>query len=200
MQLVKKCSALSIVLVTSAFLGGCHSEPTHGGVSIDGAGPIRGQRARSAYAVVASPGRVFTDGNALIDIPGNQPATIIKVESLEGQAAAEYLGAKLANPVRPYTVTVQAEGWPPSTLKAKSIVNAEGVSVEPTIRTWHTQAYELLMGYRIDHDVFAVRAGIRVTYRIGGTTYRATFPSAIAFCPTGQDQDACRQRGFAETS
>lgn len=144
-----------------------------------------------AYVYVPKEGTVFTDGEVVLDLRGKHPATITKVESLGGRDALTFLGAKIAEPHREYSSVQAVPGWPPRHLVADKVVDAIGATLQPTAKTWNEDAYELLLGYRVTKVDKSVRTGVRVTYVVDGTTYRATFPVAIALCPQGQNQDRC---------
>ncbi|MBO9522414.1 MAG: hypothetical protein J7518_12825 [Nocardioidaceae bacterium] len=145
-----------------------------------------------AYAQVATPGTTFTDGTGLLVVPGDRPAKVLKIESLGGRSAMTFLGAKLAGPHREFTTNTSWPTWPPN-IAGDPLQEAEGATIEPVSRTFNKNGYELLLGYRIDHAKYAVRRGVRVTYRIGDRTYRAVLPLVFATCPPGRDLDSCQE-------
>ena len=190
-------SVVAAVAATTllAVVGGCGKDaPAHEARPYE-PGPLAGLDAKSAYIPPPEVGKTFTDGFAVIDLQGEEPATLLKVESLGGSPGLEYLGARIASPQRIYATQQSMAEWPPKVFDAETF-EPENLTIEPTSKTYNTQGYEVLMGYRITGKGPAVRTGIRVTYRIGRTTYRAVLPSAIGICAPQVTEDACLKNAF----
>ena len=139
---------------------------------------------------------MITDGSIVLDLHGRENAVIVSVESVGDEANLELLGAELVGPRRRYTSTQWSPGWPPRHFRAGSIVDPVGATLQPSVRTWKKQAYELLLGYRVRGDGYGVRSGVTVTYRVGGRQYETTIASILVTCPPRASQDRCLLRGF----
>jgi hypothetical protein len=184
----RKWTLLSgMAMCVAVAAGGCSSAPARGH-DIDGPGPLAGQDARTAYALPVGTPAVFTDGFALINLPGTRPATILKIESIGGESTFEFLGAKLADPTRGTSTQQAMPGWPTRATGAKTY-DPKNFVAQPLSKTANESGYEILMGYKIKSDKPAVRTGIRVTYRIDSKTYQAVLPSAFALCAPNTDED-----------
>jgi len=153
---------------------------------------------KQGWAVPAIPGKKFTDGSNILDISGDRPFTVLAVESVGGSPSLRFLGAEVASPHRRYTTTTSFKGWPPSGVHAKAIDDAAGHVITPQTANWHGQPFELLLGYKVVSPELGVRTGIRVTYRVSGTTYQAVLHSILSACPTSQDLEACGDAAFDE--
>lgn len=190
-----------VVLLAAAIyavvtVGGCGNAPAHGPEMISGTGPILGQDSRTGYVLLKDTPEVFTDGFAVLALGGDQPATLLKVESLGGESTFEFLGAKLVAPDRELAQQQIMRGWPPKTIDADTY-DPSNFTIQPLKKTYNESGYEILMGYRLKSDKPAVRTGIRLTYRIGTNTYRAVIPSAFELCPPGQAATACSDHAYA---
>jgi hypothetical protein len=158
-------------------------------------GPLEAGR-KHAWVRSAQAGEVFTDGTDLLQLNGMRMATIVSVDSVGGDNTLKFLGASIAEPRRKYTTTQETSGWPPTDLAAHNVVPAVGAAIKPLAKTWHRQGYELLLGYRIERSDYSVRAGVRITYRVGQKTYEATIPSLLVMCPPKRPAGGCMKQAW----
>ena len=193
------------VLVTGALalvvLGTCGAV-LHARTSGPGQGPLETGSGTSAYVVHADVGRVFADESVVLYTKGSGRPTFLRFESLGAEGALELLGARLVSPRRAISSSYGPMPWPPTTANhegAAWVRKAEGLRGEPGRDTYRENGYQLVLGYRITSAAFAARTGVRVTYRVGGTTYRTTLRDGIALCPGTGDaaEEACLDRALA---
>jgi hypothetical protein len=183
-----------LLLLTTAACGGplavFHRGPIEGG-------PLANPPGREMWGVVAKPGYTFTDGDEVLDVRGHDPITVLSVSSVGGSKAFQFLGAKVVGPRRYFTTTQRIDAWPPTHVRgSRRIGDAVGRTFRPANTTWHGQAYELLLGYRVIADTYDVRTGVRVVYRVDGKTYQVTMPNFLVACSTRQNFNRCEKHAW----
>ncbi len=136
-------------------------------------------------------GTTFTDGFDVLHLEGDQPATIVSVDSRHGDGL-EFLGAMLAGPDRKLAAWAQLPGYPPSKPQLGEIVEAEGAVIQPRSQTRGEIGYELLLGYRVvDDTALSSRSTVEIVYRVDDQEYLWRPPSRLVYCPQGRSGRDC---------
>lgn len=137
-------------------------------------------------------GTVVTDGSELLLLAGDEPATIVSVQSHGGEQALRFLGAMVAGPDRKLGAWTQLGGYPPRLKKLRDIVPAEGANITPRDETRNDLGYELLLGYEVIDDSEQVsRTSVEVVYEVGGERFRWVSPATLAYCPASMKSEEC---------
>lgn len=142
----------------------------------------------------ARAGERFTDGLAVLQVTGEEPARIVSVESVGGNGAFRQVGALLAGPGRKIGAVGYAAEFPPKDRALGDLVEAEGAVLQPVAQTRNEMAYELLVGYEVlDDTEVGYRAGLRVRYEVAGDEFVWNAPARLLFCPDGMETADCER-------
>jgi hypothetical protein len=138
-------------------------------------------------------GQTMTDGLEVLELHGDEPATITDVEVIGGSGALQYLGAMIASPDRrTVAATQEFKTYPPRAARvAGTLTPAVGAVIKPVDQTAHQLGYELLIGYRYVANEVAARSTIRIHYTVGGQEYVIDDPARLVTCPTTISNDQC---------
>lgn len=170
--------ALSATLVTVA-LGslGCAGV---GAAERDPDGPMR-KVSPHGSATTLPVQTVFTDGLEVLQLKGEEDATIEGVELIDSEGF-ELLGAKLAPPDREAGAIQIIDSWPPvdRDLDESTLVEAVGQEVTPIAQD--PGGWELLIGLRVVEEGHLLRSGIRVLYEVDGEDYVLDIPAEFTVC------------------
>ena len=164
-------------LLLAATVGGCKAAHKPAG------GPLVAP-APHGFVMTQPVGFVFTDGVETLELGGDKPAVLKKVESV-GTDGLEVLGVSLVKPGRKVGTIQAIDGWPPRDpyLRPSDVVTRGiGATFTPSDQNKQGQSYELLVGMKVVKAGYLVRDGYRITYEVGGTTYQRFFPAQLVVC------------------
>lgn len=161
-------------------------------------GPLR-ESVEHGMVAEGEAGSTFTDGFEVLQLSGQESATIVTVESVGGAATFRQLGAMLAGPDRKFASTTYYRTYPPTDRALGELVPAEGAVLQPKDETRNGMAYELLVGYEIvDDSRVGYRSGLEVTYRVGDELFLWESPARLLYCPEPMESDECHDVADAD--
>ena len=150
-------------------------------------GPIDGVSGHG-YSFSHSAGEAFTDGFEVLDVEGDEPATVESVELL-GSRGFDLLGAMFVGPGREIGAIQLLFHWPPvpQDFGGAEIIEAEGATL--STESENSWGWELLVGMSAAREGRVTRDGVAVSYTVGGVRYRAELRGEIIVCSSPRSQD-----------
>ena len=148
-----------------------------------GEGPLAADVNPHGWAVAVKPRHTFTDGLEILRLTGDEPAVIEDI-SLVADEGLTLVDSALLGPSRPIGGVQFVNEWPP--------VNDPDIGKEPLLPL-HTPitpitedpiGWELLLALRAERPGRFERAGIKITYTVGGRRYSTLRPAKLAVCAT----------------
>ena len=127
-------------------------------------------------------GTRFTEGIQVLELGGDKPGTIDRVEFV-GDQAVKLLGAWVLPPSRAIGAVQFLQDWPPKAdfgVDLSRAVPAEGTRISP--QSEDSASWELLLGVEVTQEGHWTHTAIRVTYEVDGDRYRVDLPTELTVC------------------
>lgn len=175
--------ALAVILVTAYGIWAISRPP-----NLE-TGPAR-PRPLSAVFISYPVGTEFTDGWATLTIAGGKNARVRDVRINGGQNVFEPIGPYMAAGAERRLNFIQLlNGFPPRDPRLGPLVPLVGAEIPPG-----NLGLEVLIGFRVKADEFAVRNSISIRYEVEGKLYEVEVPYRLVYCPSSMTTVQCREK------
>lgn len=144
-------------------------------------GRLIGGANRFGWGKAATVGQTFSDGLTVVQLTGEEPVTIERVDAALSDSGVAYLGAYIADVGRALGSVQDVPHFPPVGPSLGTLRPAEGAILEPSDEA-STKGYELFLGYRVDEAGRYFRPDVEVHYRVGNDKRSLTIPSELLVC------------------
>lgn len=201
MQRTQSRVAVAVTLAVLIVAGGLWwflAGRTDGLLGATDGGPLQ-EVPRHGFSATIAPGVPFTDAAEILELDGDESATLVGVESPNEDGDLEQLGFMLAGPGRrAANVFGILEGWPAKRpFLPNPPVAGEGARIAPLSAGGDGPVGSLLMvGYQLAPGAeVVVRPEMIVRYEVGGRTYERRREARMVICNADMfNEDQCERK------